>query len=216
MNTQEREQLTRFLQELKAASAGTKDGDAEQLIREACSHQPDASYLLVQRCLLLDQAVSTVQTENARLQREVETLRGGSSGNFLNATAWGNSGARDATPQPGVRSAPSALPMSAGPAAPLASPAPVSNPSAWGSNILGSVATTAVGVVAGSFLFQGIGHLLGQHGSGSGSGFLGNQSSPQRAEAPVEQALSDQWTTPGEAERDLDSLVPSDADFDVI
>jgi hypothetical protein len=35
--------------------------------------------------------------------------------------------------------------------------------SSWGSGILGNVATTAAGVVAGSFLFQGIENLMGHH-----------------------------------------------------
>ena len=44
------------------------------------------------------------------------------------------------------------------PIAPAAPAAP-----AWGSSMLGTVATTAAGVVAGSFLFQGIQGLMGHH-----------------------------------------------------
>ena len=42
--------------------------------------------------------------------------------------------------------------------------------------MLGSIATTAAGVVAGGFLFQGIEHLLGNHASNSGltNGLGGN------------------------------------------
>ncbi len=154
MNPQEREQLTRFLQQLTQAPAVQKDGEADALIREACARQPDAAYLLVQRALLLDHAVRDAQAQVARLQSELEQRRAGSGGGggFLDPNAWGNSaGTRPVPPQ--------AMPYAA-PIAPAAAPAP----SAWGSGMLGNIATTAAGVVAGGFLFQGIEHLLGQHG----------------------------------------------------
>ena len=44
--------------------------------------------------------------------------------------------------------------------APVAAAAPASS---RGSGMLGNVATTAAGVVAGSFLFQGIENLMGHH-----------------------------------------------------
>jgi hypothetical protein len=40
--------------------------------------------------------------------------------------------------------------------------------SAWGSGMLGTVATTAMGVVAGSMLFQGIQSMMGQDASSAG------------------------------------------------
>jgi len=60
--------------------------------------------------------------------------------------------------------------------APSANIAPASAPAApaaaapWGSSVMGSVATTAAGVVAGSFLFQGIQNLMGHHNPGGGFG----------------------------------------------
>ncbi|MBK7414427.1 MAG: DUF2076 family protein [Dechloromonas sp.] len=57
MNIQEREQLTQFLQQLKGAQVGAKDAEAERLIQETCRQQADASYLLVQRSMLLGQAL---------------------------------------------------------------------------------------------------------------------------------------------------------------
>ena len=157
MNVQEREKLSFFLQELLQAQATAKDVEAERLIQEACSRQADAHYLLVQRSLLLEQALNNSQAENSRLQKELENTRG-AGGRFLNDNAWGNSPAQTASPPALANAAPPTQ----------AATVPVNN-SSWGSGMLGTVATTAAGVVAGSFLFQGIEHLMGNHGSGSGS-----------------------------------------------
>ena len=162
MNIQEREQLTQFLQLLSDAQAPQTDAEAETLIRDACSRQPDSAYLLVQRAMLLGQALQNAQTQISRLQGELDQLRSAAqsgSGNtgFLDPNAWGN--------------APVARPAAIT-SAPVAAPAA----SAWGSGLLGNIATTAAGVVAGGFLFQGIEHLLGNHGStlGSINGLSGN------------------------------------------
>ena len=55
MTLQEKELLTRFLQQLSSAQAGQKDAEAEALIRDAAARQPDAAYLLAQRTLQLEQ-----------------------------------------------------------------------------------------------------------------------------------------------------------------
>lgn len=159
MNLQEREQLSQFLQQLVQAQAGQKDAEAEALIKDACARQPEASYLLVQRALLLDHALQNAQAQVARLQGELAQAQGQQrSGGFLDNNAWGNAPAR--APQTAPVYAQAAAPAYA-PAAPMAA-APASS---WGST-LGTVATTAAGVAAGAFLFQGIEHLMGNHGSG--------------------------------------------------
>lgn len=150
MNSQEREHLNGFLQQLCHATAANKDADADVLIRQALERQPDAGYLLVQRVLLLERAVQTAQAGTARLQSELDELRSAArSGYPADANAWG-------------RFAPMAVPAAA--------PMPTQPASTWGSGWLGNVATTAAGVVAGSFLFQGIEHLLGHNGGGWGAG----------------------------------------------
>lgn len=175
MNVQEREILTRFLQQLAQAQAGTKDADAEKLIQEACARQPDANYLLVQRSLLLEHALENAQAEIARLQSERENTRGAASG-FLSGNTWGNS---PAPTMPAPR-APGFAPAAPGGIAPAST-------SSWGSGLLGTVATTAAGVVAGSFLFQGIEHLMGNHGSGAG--FLSGNNTPLAPSAPIENVV---------------------------
>lgn len=188
MNNQEREQLTRFLQQLTQAQAAQKDGEADTLIREACLRQPDAAYLLVQRAMLLDHAVQDAQAQVARLQDELSQTRAGNSvGGFLDANAWGNS-AHPAISRP--------LPTAQAAPVPTAAPAAASAPSAWGSGMLGNIATTAAGVVAGGFLFQGIEHLLGNHGANSGlTNSLSSNPPGEHHDAPAANSLADDHAT---------------------
>ncbi|MBS1230742.1 MAG: hypothetical protein H6R17_4019 [Proteobacteria bacterium] len=164
MNIQEREQLTRFLEQLAQAQVVQKDSEADALIRATCTRQADAAYLLVQRAMLLEAAVCNSQSEINRLQGELEQARNQSPtghGGFIDANSWGNSPAPRPALTPAMPPAASALQAAA--------PGVVAPPvSAWGSGMLGTIATTAAGVVAGSFLFQGIEHLLGNQRPPSG------------------------------------------------
>lgn len=198
MNIQEREQLTQFLQQLKVAQVGTKDAEAERLIQEACRQQADANYLLVQRSLLLGQALESAQAEIARLQQAQESS-GSRSNSFLGGNAWGNS-----TITPGLGQQ---RPAGLAPASPI--PPAAINPSSWGSSMLGTVASTAAGVVAGSFLFQGIEHLLGSHNNSS-SGFLSeNKNSHETTPSPVEHFAANDDST--NLNNDFADLGPDDS-----
>ena len=151
MTRDEREQLVRFLEQLTQAQAVHKDDEADALIRSTCARQTDAAYLLVQRAMLLEQAVKNSKSEIARLQSELAQARTPSTAahanpGFIDANSWGNSPTAKTTSAPSIAPAPSALPAA----------------SAWGSGMLGTIATTAAGVVAGNFLYQGIEHLLGK------------------------------------------------------
>lgn len=153
MNIQEREQLTGFLGQLQAARAGQKDAEADSLIREAVARQPEAAYLLVQKVFWLERAVQEAQHRAEQLQGECDQLRAAAAprGAFADANGWGNSAGRMPVPPAPVQTFPAPAP-----AAPAAMPS-------W----LGNVATTAAGVVAGSFLFQGIEHLIGHRDGGN-------------------------------------------------
>jgi hypothetical protein len=176
MNLQEREQLTVFLQQLTQAQASQKDPEADTLIRVACGSQPDAGYLLVQRAMQLEHAFRAAQTQASQLQAELEQARAGAKTSFLaDDSAWGR--AAPAAPPP---QAPATAPMAAPvmqPRGPAAAP-PAGAAPAWGSGILGNVATTAAGVVAGSFLFQGIESLMGHHNQGGAWGANTAQPAP--------------------------------------
>ena len=163
MNLEEREQLTRFLQLLGEAQAGAKDPEAEALIRAAIARQPDADYLLVQRVMQLEMSLLQAQAELAQLrQQAAEARTSGLPPSFFSGNAWGR------------RSAEAAAPAAAQAQAPVAAAAPVgvpqqAQPSRWGSGLMGTVASTAVGVVAGSMIAQGIGSLFGGHHGNAGS-----------------------------------------------
>ncbi|AEG70690.1 DUF2076 domain-containing protein [Ralstonia solanacearum] len=165
MTPQELQALDSFLAQLTQAQAGTKDPQAEARIADAVARQPDAAYLLVQRAMLLDQALASAKAQIAQLQTRLQTAQAAGSGAFLDpASTWGQHA--NALP-------PSA--MASAPMPPAAQPAPVqpSRPGFFGDGVrgaLGSIATTAAGVAGGAFLFQGIENLFHRN---SGSGFLG-------------------------------------------
>ena len=150
MTLQERQLLQDFLKQLTQARGIPKDPEAQAMIQAALAQQPDASYLLVQRAMLLEQASSQAKAQMAQLQ--------GQSGNFLGGgSAW-----NQAPPEPS-RSAP--LPANV-------PPAPQPRPgflSGGAGSFLGSATATAAGVAGRAFLFQGLENLFGQHGGG----FLG-------------------------------------------
>ena len=149
MIPQELAQLQRFLETLVAAQGFNKLPDADRLIRQAFARQPDAAYLLVQRCMLLEQGLAQSKARIA----ELEESQAPSRSFFGSATS----------PAPAAPYAPAAPPTYAGPAygAPPAG-------SAAGS-FLGQAAATAAGVAGGEFLFEGLEHLFGRQQPGFGN-----------------------------------------------
>ena len=164
MNPQEKAQLEQFLQQLNSTQAGTKDSDANALIAESIKQQPDASYLLVQRAMGLEMALQVAQKQMAEMQAKIDQANK-PSGFLSGINSWGRA-APTAT-----QSTPSNA-MAARPAAGAA------QPSAWGSGMLGAIATTAVGVVAGSLLYQGIQSMMGHNAAPDASNGLGHSNAP--------------------------------------
>lgn len=149
MTLTEKEWLTRFLQQLESANAGQKDVAAEALIKDAVARQSDAAYLLTQRALQLEHLLQTSQEQVNALQSELEQVRTGSPRGILgDPNAWG------------TRSAP--LPTSAplGAASFGSRALPPSQGGSWATGLFGNIAAAAVGVAAGSFLFQGLQELM--------------------------------------------------------
>jgi uncharacterized protein len=168
MNPQEKAQLEQFLQQLKSTQVGTKDSDANALIAESIKQQPDASYLLVQRAMGLEMALQVAQKQMAEMQAQIDQANQAnkpSSGFLSGINSWGRA-APTAT-----QSTPSNA-MAARPAAGAA------QPSAWGSGMLGAIATTAVGVVAGSLLYQGIQSMMGHNAAPDAGNGLGHSNAP--------------------------------------
>ncbi|NJD08445.1 MAG: DUF2076 domain-containing protein [Methylococcaceae bacterium] len=182
MNPEERQALTQFLQQLASAPAPTKLPEADSLIRDALAKQPDATYLLVQRAMLLEQALNAAKAQITQLQNQVARPTS-NQGSFLGNNPW-------ASP-----SVPAAAPAYA-----QQPPAPVPNA---GASFLGNIATTAAGVVAGSFLFQGIESLMGHHSnSGWNSPFASNTPEPFTEQTIVnnyyDSARPDSWNDSGD------------------
>jgi hypothetical protein len=187
MTSQELSLLENMLQRLAAVHGVQKDPQADALIRERLSAQPDALYLLVQRTLLLEHALEDAQRQLARRPPATPADPGGTA--FLQRGLEPGFG-RDAVDRdaytPGRPARPDipAMPPAAAPApgwrerffgaAAPAAPAATGG----GSSFLGQAATAAAGVAGGMFLFNGIEHLIrgGQGGlgdGGHGGGFLG-------------------------------------------
>ena len=154
MTPHEKELLQKFLNELSNTSVQQKDSDAYTLITESAKKQPDALYLLVQRSMGLEMALQVAQKQMAELRSNSSAAKPASS--FLSDNnAWG----RQAVPA-GAQARTGA------------------QPSAWGSGMLGAIATTAIGVVAGSMLYQGIQSMMGQQKPEAAPGPLGQADTP--------------------------------------
>lgn len=192
MNLQEREKLTIFLQQLVQAQAGFKDEEAQSMIANTFARQPDAGYLVVQRALLLDAALQDAQAQIAQLKNQLAQQRPTATApGFLDATTWGRQ------PSPVV-----SPPMMTSPPVQAVQPAPV-GPAARGfqaPSFLTNVATTAAGVAAGAFLFQGINSLVGGH-----------QNSPLEGASPMNSPAADKEAPTNhflDAQADASSSVP--------
>jgi hypothetical protein len=198
MTPQERDNLTLFLKQLGEARAEGKDSDADRLIRETASKHPDAAYLLVQRAMLVEQALNIAKAQIAELQSQVQSSQAGSrnSGFLGSGNPWAQSLDRGAgsggVPGAGSYQIPRAAPGAY--AAPAAAPQASSLGGGAGS-FLGSIATTAAGVAAGGFLFQGLESLLGHHQSPSSS--WGGPADEQVSEQTI---INNYYDTPPENE----------------
>jgi len=165
MNPQEKAQLEQFLQQLNSTQAGPKDSEANALIAESAKRQPDAAYLLVQRAMGLEMALQVAQKQMAEMQAKTDQANK-PSGFLSGINSWG-------------RAAPAAAQSTHANAMAAARPAAgAAQPSAWGSGMLGAIATTAVGVVAGSMLYQGIQSMMGQNSTPDAGNALDQSSAP--------------------------------------
>ena len=163
MNPQEKVQLEQFLQQLNSTQAGAKDSDANTMIAESVKQHPDASYLLVQRAMGLEMALQVAQKQMAEMQAQIDQTSK-PSGFLSGINSWGR-----------------AAPAQGAPANAMAAARPTAGaaqPSSWGSGMLGAIATTAVGVVAGSMLYQGIQSMMGQNSTPDAGNGLGHSNAP--------------------------------------
>jgi hypothetical protein len=171
-----------FLAQLIQARGIQKDPEADALIQRAVAQQPDAAYLLVQRSLLMEQALNNAKDQIAQLQNQVQSAQQGDR-RFLDANAWGNSGAsrpasapmqqerreyqRDPRDYPPQQYQPPYQPQYQQPS--MMGGMFGSRPGGFlggGGGMLGSIAATAAGVAAGNFLFHGLDNMFHHHDQG--------------------------------------------------
>ncbi len=196
MTPQEQNLLSTLLARLKNTPSQPKDPDADGLIRQTMSEQPDAPYYLAQTVLIQDLALHNAQNRIAELQQQVTAAQQQVARPAATSFLGGLFGSRQAAPPaPTAGSVPAAGPWTRAPqvaAAPSAQPwgqpsaqGGYSQPMGGGGGFMGgggtgggggflrSAAATAAGVAGGALLFQGIESLFGQHAS---AGILGGQS----------------------------------------
>jgi hypothetical protein len=202
MNSEERRILTQFLDQLAGVKGVERDPEADKLIAEAVARQPDAAYLLVQKALLQEQALTGAKARIEALQGQLRQSRGAAPaarGSFLGSDPWA-APTRQAAPPAGNW-------PGAGPVAPGM---PGMGFGGGMGSFLGTAAATAAGIAGGAFLFQGIESLLGHHGSGDG--LLGSNDA---GHDPIENVTINEYYGSDHdlAEEDGQDLDFQDADF---
>jgi uncharacterized protein len=186
MTPQEKELLTTLLERLKNTPRQPKDPEADALIRQATTEQPDLPYYLVQTVLIQDLSLHQAQQRIADLEKQladaqqaakpsVGSFLGGLFGSRPPAQASGPAQAGPPQAGPWTRSPQVAA---APPAQPYGQPGYAPQPGygqqpmggggmgGAGGGFLRSAAATAAGVAGGALLFQGISSLFGNHYAG--------------------------------------------------
>ncbi len=165
MTPQERDLVTALLARLKQQGAQAKDPEAEALIRQAMTEQPDAPYYLAQTVLMQDLALQAAQERIHQLEAQAAPARA-SGTSFLGGASRGT--VPTAGPWTTAPAAPSPRWSQSGTGAPPSfAPAPLFG---GGSGFLQQAAATAAGVAGGALLFQGISSLFGPHWGGAWAG----------------------------------------------
>jgi hypothetical protein len=201
MTPQEKDLITTLLARLKNAGSQAKDPEADALIRQAMTEQPDAPYYLVQTVLIQDLSLHNAQQRIADLEKQladaqqaakptVTSFLGGLFGSHPPPPA--GSGAPPAGPwtrSPQVAAAPPAQPYGSGGYAQPGYGQPMPGGGGFmgggmggGGGFLRSAAATAAGVAGGALLFEGISSLFGNHYAG---GLMGAGMTPGLGETVV-------------------------------
>ena len=168
MIPQEQQLLEDFLNRLATTPATARDPQASALIQQRLASLPDPGYLLVQRAILLEQALKAAQAQISQLQ--AAQGQNPASASFLGGAGYGGGSVPPPPPGMNQQAAPSWRDrfFGGGNAAPPPPPAPqAAQPS-----FLGSAARTAAGVAGGMFLAEGLQSMFSGHHDGGG-GFFG-------------------------------------------
>ncbi|WP_404712419.1 DUF2076 domain-containing protein [Sphingomonas sp. MMS24-J13] len=172
MTPEERNLLTRFLDDLAATRGVAKDAEADGMIRQALAANPDAAYVLVQHAIVADQSLHAAQARIADLEAQLRNAAPQpQSTSFLPPAGgpWGQAPRQPYYPPYNP------MPQDYEPAPPPQRPGFFSGNSGLGS-FLRNAGTTAAGVAGGEMLFAGLSDLFGSH---QRSGFLGGGGAPE-------------------------------------
>jgi len=190
MTPQEKDLITTLLTRLKSAGGQPKDPEAEALIRQAMTEQPDGPYYLTQTVLIQDLSLHTAQQRIADLEKQLADAQQAAkpaSTSFLGGLfgshqpAPPGSGGPPAGPwtrAPQVAAAPPAQqpPGQSGYTQPGYGQQPpagggfMGGGMGGGGGFLRNAAATAAGVAGGALLFEGISSLFGNHFAGGLTG----------------------------------------------
>lgn len=220
MSPQETQALQDFLNQLTQVRGVVKDPQAAAMIASAVAQQPDAAYLLVQRALLMEQALTTSKAQIASLQNQLQAAQSAAAParGFLDGNSWGSTPTAASRPAP-VSPAAYAPPAPAYTGAPMPMQAPqyqAAPPASSGffggglGSTLGAVAATAAGVAGGAFLFQGIEHLMNSGSSGSGSSLMHSGSSNMPTEVVENTTINNYYSSDDGSSRNRDDARSND------
>jgi len=187
MTPQEKELLTTLLERLKNTPRQPKDPEADALIRQATTEQPDLPYYLVQTVLIQDLSLHQAQQRIADLEKQLADAQQAAKptvGSFLGGLFGSRPPAQASAPaqggpwtrSPQVAAAPAAQPYGQPGYAPQPGYGQQPMGGGMGGGLMGgmgggggflrSAAATAAGVAGGALLFQGISSLFGNHYAG--------------------------------------------------
>jgi hypothetical protein len=195
MTPQEKDLLTTLLDRVRNTPRQPKDPEADALIRQAMSDQPDLPYYLTQTVLIQDLSLHQAQQRIADLEKQladaqqsakptVGSFLGGLFGSRPPAPSSGAPPAGPWTRSPQVAAEPPVQPGYAQPGygQPPGGGGFLGGGMGGGGGFLRSAAATAAGVAGGALLFQGIESLFGNHYAG---GLMGAGMTPGLGETVI-------------------------------
>lgn len=183
MTPQEAQMLQDLVRKVQATQLTEKDPDAEALLRDGLSRDPDAIYKLAQTVLIQNIALEQAHAQLQRMQQQLTVAppqQPARATSFLGGLLHHNAPPAASAPSQYQTVPPSYASGGYTPPPPGYTPPPAYGASSGG-GFLRSAATTAAGVAGGMLAFEGIESLM--HG-GMGGGFGGGYSG-----APVEETI---------------------------
>ena len=174
MTPEESSMLKDLVRKVEETQLTEKDPEAEQLLRQGLSRDPDAIYKLAQTVLVQNLALTQAHAQIRQMQQTQQQAQPGRATSFLGGLL-GHRDPAPPTPQSQYQQVPNQqAPAYQAPPQYATAPThavPVSSPAG---SFLRSAATTAAGVAAGALAFEGIESLMHGFGYGGrewGSGF---------------------------------------------